>query len=179
MAKFDLSQYETVSDRLARFHKDHPTARVITDMEHYDEQRVVFRADLYKNYEDEKPTATGYAEETRNEGGMVNSTSHLENCETSAIGRALANAGYAPTDKRPSREEMAKVNRVNGTTAFTPEQSEKDKEFRRLYGNIRAAGKDPVVIVPKLEVKVGKTKYDWSLAEVSQLADKFKEFSEE
>jgi hypothetical protein len=33
----------------------------------------------------------------------------LENCETSAIGRALANAGYAPKGKRPSREEMTKV----------------------------------------------------------------------
>jgi hypothetical protein len=33
----------------------------------------------------------------------------LENCETSAIGRALANAGYAPKGKRPSREEMSKV----------------------------------------------------------------------
>jgi hypothetical protein len=33
----------------------------------------------------------------------------LENCETSAIGRALANAGYAAKGKRPSREEMSKV----------------------------------------------------------------------
>ena len=33
----------------------------------------------------------------------------MENCETSAIGRALANAGYAPKGKRPSREEMSKV----------------------------------------------------------------------
>jgi hypothetical protein len=33
----------------------------------------------------------------------------LENCETSAIGRALANAGYASKGKRPSREEMSKV----------------------------------------------------------------------
>jgi hypothetical protein len=39
----------------------------------------------------------------------VNSTSALENAETSAIGRALANAGYAAKGKRASREEMTKV----------------------------------------------------------------------
>jgi hypothetical protein len=56
--------------------------------------------------------ATGYAEEVRG-AGNVNRTSHVENCETSAVGRALANAGMAGSDvsKRPSREEMAKVQR--------------------------------------------------------------------
>jgi hypothetical protein len=57
------------------------------------------------------PFATGYAEEKITDRG-VNATSALENCETSAIGRALANAGYAAKGKRPSREEMVKVARV-------------------------------------------------------------------
>jgi len=48
------------------------------------------------------------AEETV-QGRGVNATSALENCETSAIGRALANAGYATKGKRASREEMSKV----------------------------------------------------------------------
>jgi hypothetical protein len=48
------------------------------------------------------------AEETV-QGRGVNATSALENCETSAIGRALANAGYAAKGKRASREEMQKV----------------------------------------------------------------------
>jgi len=41
----------------------------------------------------------------------------LENCETSAIGRALANAGYAAKGKRPSREEMGKVARLKNDLA--------------------------------------------------------------
>jgi hypothetical protein len=62
--------------------------------------------------------ATGYAEEVRG-AGNVNRTSHVENCETSAIGRALANCGMAGSDmsKRPSREEMAKVQRTSNGPA--------------------------------------------------------------
>lgn len=52
--------------------------------------------------------ATGWAREVDGEG-LVNATSALENCETSAIGRALANAGYSTSKQRASREEMAKA----------------------------------------------------------------------
>lgn len=110
MPKFNLQDYEPVEERLERFHKDYKEGRVITEMVGYTDERVVFKASLYRNFNEEKPWATGYAEETRGQGGIVNDTSHLENCETSAIGRALANAGYAPKGQRPSREEMAKVN---------------------------------------------------------------------
>lgn len=116
MPNFNLADYETVEERLAKFHADYPTARVETEMAHYSEDRVVFKATVFKNYEDEKSSATGYAEETRGKGGMVNSTSHLENCETSALGRALANLGYAPKGARPSREEMEKVQRLSSSS---------------------------------------------------------------
>ncbi len=71
-------------------------------------QRFIVKAAIYRTEIDPQPWTTGYAEETVSTRG-VNSTSALENCETSAIGRALANAGYASKGKRPSREEMAKV----------------------------------------------------------------------
>jgi hypothetical protein len=66
---------------------------------------------VYRTEVDAHPWTTGFAEETVSTRG-VNSTSALENCETSAIGRALANANYAAKGKRPSREEMAKVNQA-------------------------------------------------------------------
>jgi hypothetical protein len=70
--------------------------------------RYVIKAYLYRTFLDQVAYATGYAEEKDTDRG-VNSTSALENCETSAIGRALANAGFAAKGKRPSREEMVKV----------------------------------------------------------------------
>jgi len=108
---FDLSQYETVEDRLHRFWEDHKNGRILTEIYFYDETRVVFRAEIYFNDTDTRPTATGYAEEIRG-ASPVNKTSHLENGETSAIGRGLANCGYAPKGARPSREEMEKVQRM-------------------------------------------------------------------
>ena len=71
-------------------------------------EKVVFKAAIYLNG-DAEPKATGYALEEAGKG-FVNKTSHLENCETSAIGRALANMGMHGS-KRPSREEMEKAQR--------------------------------------------------------------------
>jgi hypothetical protein len=109
---FDLSNYETVEDRLVRFWAEHgPGARVETCMMSYDGDSCIFRAEIYFKNSETVPTATGYAQEIRSDRG-VNSTSFVENCETSAIGRALANCGYATHGKRPSREEMSKVSRA-------------------------------------------------------------------
>ncbi len=106
---FDLSKYETVEDRLARFWADHPTGRIATSIYHYDDTKVVFRAEAYFDSEkDMYPAGVGHAEEIRG-ASPVNKTSHVENGETSAIGRALANCNYAPKGARPSREEMEKV----------------------------------------------------------------------
>jgi hypothetical protein len=105
---FNLADYEPVEVRLEKFIKDYPAFRISTELEVVEATRYIVKAYLYKDANDSLAWATGYAEETVTSRG-VNQTSALENCETSAIGRALANAGYAPKGKRPSREEMTKV----------------------------------------------------------------------
>jgi hypothetical protein len=105
---FNLEDYETVEDRLNKFWKDHPDGRIDTMLVEHTLQRFIVKAAIYRTEVDAHPWTTGYAEETISTRG-VNSTSALENCETSAIGRCLANAGYATKGKRPSREEMSKV----------------------------------------------------------------------
>jgi hypothetical protein len=110
---FNLDNYEPVAPRLARW-LEHVAdngglPRVITDMVHRGDGWCVFKACLYIN---EDLVSTGWAEEHQTDRG-VNAASHVENCETSAVGRALANIGMAGSDpsKRPSREEMQKVAR--------------------------------------------------------------------
>ena len=161
MASFSLQDYETVEQRLQRYLKKYPDARVITKVEHQDENRILIRAIIYQNAEElEKklPHSTGLAEETRGEG-YVNKTSHVENCETSAVGRALANAGYSgnKNGQRASREEMKKVERM---TNPSPAGLSRDEKYHKLPSALR---KDPIMEVTKGQSKcpecfaIGKT----------------------
>ena len=108
MAHFNLEDYETVEERLVKFWKDNPNGRVNTRLLESSASRFIVEAHVYRDAKDDHAWASGLAEETV-QGRGVNATSALENCETSAIGRALANAGYATKGKRASREEMSKV----------------------------------------------------------------------
>jgi hypothetical protein len=123
---FNLDNYETVESRLEKWHEKYPDNRIETELIEATEKRFVVFAKIFKTEADAKPCATGLAFEIITEKG-VNSTSALENCETSAIGRALANAGFAAKGKRASREEMAKVNNNQ------PNEYEKKLQERR-YG---------------------------------------------
>jgi hypothetical protein len=123
MAHFNLADYETVEDRLVKFWDDHKEGRVLTSIHYYDDNRILVKAEIYFNREDDRPVATGYAEEVRG-ASPVNKTSHAENAETSAIGRGLANCGYATKGSRPSREEMEKVQRADSyPTPSAPSQN--------------------------------------------------------
>lgn len=107
---FNLEDYETVEERLIKYWKDHPDGQIHTELLEHTNGRFIVRVSIYRTEADARPWTTGLAEETV-QGRGVNATSALENCETSAIGRALANAGYSTKGKRASREEMGKVAR--------------------------------------------------------------------
>ncbi len=117
---FDLSNYETVETRLARFWEQYPDGRVETTLMNYDGDSCIVRSVVWKHRDDANPTATGYAHEIHTDRG-VNMTSFIENCETSSLGRCLSNMGLAKQGARPSREEMQKVERLTPTdTRETP-----------------------------------------------------------
>jgi hypothetical protein len=105
---FNINDYETVEVRLGKFIAEYPDFRIYTELLESSPTRFIVRASIYRTELDANPWATGLAYEVVTDRG-INSTSALEVCETSAIGRSLANAGYAAKGKRPSQAEMAKV----------------------------------------------------------------------
>ncbi len=122
MARFDLTQYATVAERLAQFHTDYPDGRITTtlveskDMGNGKTQWVV-KADVFLTAGDQAnflPKGTGFAAEVDGTGG-ANNVAALPNAETSAIGRALMVIGYAMNkdNSLASREEMEKVARMD------------------------------------------------------------------
>jgi len=113
MARFDLSKYVLVEDRITEFWAKYPQGKILTEVFHLDppdtvKRMVLVKASVWRNDTDMTPTTTGWAKER--EGTMgANLTAFLENAETSAIGRALANLGIATKLGRPSRQEMEAV----------------------------------------------------------------------
>ena len=127
LPKFDLNNYETVEDRLKVFWKDYPEGRIETEVVHItdDGTCVTIKSAIYKEINDTNPVATGIAQETKGQGGFANADAWMENCETSSIGRALANWKYQGNNKpRPSQEEMKKVQKSKPKQEVKPERVE-------------------------------------------------------
>lgn len=80
--------YVEVNERLKAFWELCPDGRISTDILIIQDGICVIKAKVYENKQDEKPRAEGTAEE-RKDSTFINKTSYVENCETSAIGRAL------------------------------------------------------------------------------------------
>jgi hypothetical protein len=138
---FDLSNYETVESRLARFWEQYPDGRVETILMNYDGDSCIVRSIIWKHRDDAHPTATGYAHEIHTDRG-VNMTSFVENCESSSLGRVLANMGFAKQGARPSREEMQKVERLGGNPQSTEHTPRGAFATPKQLGYIKKLAKD-------------------------------------
>ncbi|HJR63805.1 MAG TPA: hypothetical protein VJ803_08865 [Gemmatimonadaceae bacterium] len=109
--EFDPTDYAPVADRIALFYERYPEGRIITELVSRSAGEITFRALIYRTSDIARPAATGWASE-REGDGEINAVACLENAETSAIGRALANLGFTASRQRPSREEMVKTQRA-------------------------------------------------------------------
>jgi len=140
MATFDLESYATVQERIAQFYQDFPDGSIRTFLARNDGPEVVFEARIYRTPEEAAMGiyTSGWAREVEGKS-PVNRTSHLENCESSAVGRALANLGYATDARRPSRSEMIKVARVK-------------EEHEQMLQYVRNVG---ARVEPEAEITIG------------------------
>jgi hypothetical protein len=113
---FDPARYAPVAERIMHFYSAFPGGRIMTELMSRTAGEVIFRASVYREPCDVSPAATGWASEREGDGD-INEVACLENTETSAVGRALANLGFTASRLRPSAEEMAKAARVRARLA--------------------------------------------------------------
>jgi hypothetical protein len=138
----DLGAYALVADRITLFKQAHPNGQILTDLKSRDEKQITFRARVYREPSDTRPSATGWASEIIGDG-EINEVACLENTETSAVGRALANLGFTASRARPSAEEMLKATRAR-TRIDTARQTQRPMMVRDGAPSESATSRDIV-----------------------------------
>jgi len=114
---FSPDQYATVAERVELFYSRFPQGRINTELVTRADGEITFKALVYRGADETLPAATGWASEREGDSD-INTVACLENTETSAVGRALANLGFTASSKRPSREEIEKAARVSAALSI-------------------------------------------------------------
>lgn len=148
---FDLKDYIEVNVRVDKFWKMYPNGRIATEIISFENGVIVMKASIYKKAEAELPDATGHAYE-KEDSTFINKTSAVENCETSAVGRALGVMGFEIKKAIALKEEVA--NAIH--------QQEQDKKSVLKPTQIQPSGNDfdwsklDLNKVPKWELSADK-----------------------
>ena len=105
MSKDDiLKDYITVNERILKFYELYPQGRINTELISWNDSIIIMKAYAYRD-ETNVISSTGHAFEKEG-SSYINKTSALENCETSVVGRCLANLGLEIKRGVASREEV-------------------------------------------------------------------------
>ncbi len=145
--KIHGNDYETVASRITRFRADHPEKSLTTELPHLDGEFIIAKATIAN--EEGRVLATGYSEEVRTSTG-INKTSALENAETSAWGRALANYGYGgdsvaskdEIDVAKARANLISIKQIQEIKTLRDALAEEPKETARAFYHTAFGDKD-------------------------------------
>ena len=163
MPQFNLNEYQTVQERIDLFWAKHPGGRFKLDIVSQTDNQVVIKASVWTDKNDKHPTTVDFAEE-RIGTSPVNKISHVENCATSALGRAISALGgeFSPKGKRPSRTEMEKVARATQNKATAKDWLAMAAELgndldglRLLYSEAKTGGADSATLDKIKEIANG------------------------
>lgn len=168
---FNPENYETVQERITRFYGAYEDGRIITDdvTTEADRTQSIWRvkATVYLSRDDQAaglPKATGYAFEVDGRG-MTQKANALETCETSAIGRALANMNLSG-NKRATREEMGKADRQGGDTRSASQARAQERMKAQAAANRPPATKEQLdeaikqAMMEPQSIEIGRLHYN-------------------
>ena len=126
---FNIKDYTLVKDRLIAFREEFPLSSITTELlsvsnivdsptGDYANEYVVKATVIPNPLQEPEVVYTGLAAE-RDNTGFVNKSSAIENCETSAVGRALAFEGYGGDVQFASAEELINAKTAQSKSALT------------------------------------------------------------
>jgi hypothetical protein len=162
---FNLEDYETVEERLAKFWNDNPDGRIETERVvalNAPSDEYVFVARLFRTEADKHPVSTGWASETKTSSGFNKFACELS--ESSALGRALANWTYAKKGARPSQVEMERVAKGNNEP-IKPIYGKAGSKSAAMEMALRTSIKNEPFTAPTLE---DPAPVAWSVEDVAQ-----------
>lgn len=100
-------EYAEVNQRIKAFRMCYPEGTIYTEMISNEGGVCIFRAKVYGNGDPAVNSLLGVGHAYEKEGSSnINKTSYIENCETSAVGRALGMAGFGIDTSVASAEEV-------------------------------------------------------------------------
>lgn len=108
--------YVPVTERIKAFWEAYPDGKITTIMLSNNDGVCMFEAEIYKDRKSITPDVTGHAREVET-SSYINKTSYIENCETSAVGRALGILGIGIDADIASAEEVSNAIYAQTTTA--------------------------------------------------------------
>ena len=124
--------YVQVNERIKEFRKIYPTYSLITDIVELTQDFCTIMAKVVAD--DGRTIATGLAREERDDkSSMVNRTSFVENCETSAWGRALGNLGIGIDESIASADEVSMA--IARQERSQAQNNERQPKNEQSYGN--------------------------------------------
>lgn len=162
-----LKDYIQVNERLIKFYEKYPEGSIQTDIISIDNEKVVMRAYAFRTKHDNIPS-TGHAEEIRN-SSYINRNSAVENCETSAVGRALANLGFEIRHSIASREEIERaIDKQEFIKQAISPIPEKDR--KQIFNRAKAKGITNEEFKSICEDITNKeSSKDWTIADLDKL----------
>ena len=158
-------KYAMVHDRIKAFRKVFPEGRIDTSVIKCEGDMCIVTAKVYN--EEGSMLGSGTAQEAQGTS-TINKTSYVENCETSAIGRALGVAGFGLLDSIASADEMKNAAREQlliGKDATAREQliAYCDKKGIDLW-EVR----DKFGVLPGMNDEIVKAKFEMIKAEYGE-----------
>ena len=122
-----VKAYVPVVERIKAFWEMYPNGKITTVLLSNNDGACLFEAEVYKDRSSITPDATGFAREVET-SSYINKTSYIENCETSAVGRALGILGIGIDADLASAEEMSNA-LYSQTTTIDKTKADAMKKF--------------------------------------------------